>query len=184
MEMLQDNLNSEFDVNIKRFFNELHTYHHSDGEDYTITIEGNPNDDDSKITVQAGEDEYKTTVGEIDKLPEKYRDPAEEAVKNARKTAKTKRFDIKIRPDSWQIPHDLKPYIEKLQPYRHLPMAPFEPGGPVFDRIQKQLKELQRRLDRLEKRREELRDSQEPEKEESEDRQDSVPLEEGNRKRA
>ena len=183
MEMLQDNLNSDFDVNIKKFFNELHTYHHSNGEDYTITIEGNPKDGDTKITVQAGDKKYETTVGEIDALPEKYREPAEEAVKSALESPKTKRFDITIRPDSWQMPHDLKPYIEKLKPYQNFQM-PFEPGGPMFDRIQKQLKELQRRLDRLEKGREKSHDVHEPEKEESEDHQDSAPSEAGERKRA
>ena len=184
MEILKDGIPPEFDVNIKRFFNELHTYHHSNGEDYTITIEGNPDDDDSKITVQAGDNEYKATVGEIDKLPEKYREPTEQAVENARKTAKTKRFDIRIRPDSWQIPHDLKPYIEKLKPYRNFQIPPFESGGPIFDRIQKQMKELQRRLDRLEKRWDDPSDSQKPEKEEPQDHHDSVPAGEREKKRA
>lgn len=182
MEILKDGMPPEFDVNIDRFFKELYTYHHSNGTDYTITIEGNPHDDDSKITVQAGEDEYQTTVGAIDKLPEKYREPAEEAVKNAQKTAKTKRYDIRIRPDSWRMPEDWKPYLEKLKPYRDLPMAPFEPGGPIFDKIQKQMKELQRRLDRLEKHQEGKQNSQEPEKEKSGDEKKSIPLGQGDKK--
>ena len=169
MEVLKDNVPPELDIHIKRFFDELYTYHHSNGEDYTITIEGNPNNDDSKITVRAGDNEYETTVGKINKLPEKYREPAEQAVKNARKDVKVRR-SIRIRPDSWQMPDNWKSYIEKLQPYRNFQIPPFEPGGPMFDGIQKQLKELQRRLDRLERRRGEPDDdSQEPEKEESQD---------------
>ena len=183
-EIFKDSMPRDFDVNIKRLFNELYTYHHSDGEDYTITIEGSPDDDDSTITVQAGDDEYKTTLGKIDKLPEKYHEPAEQAVKNARKAAKTKRFDIRIRPDSWHMPDDWKSYFDKLKPYRNFRIPPFEQGGPMFDRIQKQMKELQRRLDRLEKRQEGRRDSQEPEKQEGQDRQEPVPLGKDDRKRA
>lgn len=183
MEILRDGIPTEFDVNIKKFFNELYTFHHSDGEDYTITIEGSPDEDDSAITVQAGDNEYKTTLGKIDKLPEKYREPAEQAVKNARKAAKTKKFDIRIRPDSWQMPDDWKSYFDKLKPYRNFRIPTFEQGGPMFDRIQRQMKELQRRLDRLEKSLEPQRDAQEPEKEKYQDRQKPVPLGEGDQKR-
>ena len=184
MEVFKDGIPPELDVHIQRFFDELYTYHHStDGEDYTITIEGNPNEDDSKITVQAGEDEFETTVGAIDKLPEKYREPAEQAVKNARKNVKERR-SIKIRPNSWQMPDDWKSYLDKIKPYRNFQIPPFEPGGPMFDRIQKQMKELQRRLDRLEKRYRLRPDSQEPEKEESQDRPDSPPTGKGDKKSA
>ncbi|MFC1635750.1 S1C family serine protease [Planctomycetota bacterium] len=178
MEVLKDGVPPELDVHINRFFNELHTYHHSDGEDYTITIEGNPNDDDSKITVQAGDNKYETTVGKIDKLPEKYREPAEQAVKSAQKDVK-KRKSIIIRPYSWRMPSDWKSYFDKIQPNQNFQIPHFEPGGPIFEKIQKQLEELQRRLDRLEKRREEPRDSHEPKKEESQDRQKPVPLGKG-----
>ena len=182
MEVLKDGIPPELDIHIQRFFDELYTYHHStDGEDYTITIEGNPNDDDSKITVQAGEDEFQTTVGAINKLPEKYREPAEEAVKNARKNVRVRR-SIKIRPDSWRMPDDWKSYLDKIKPYRDFQIPPFE-GGPMFERIQKQMKELQRRLDRLEKRRGPRPDSQEPEKEEPEEEHKNIPLEQGDQKR-
>jgi hypothetical protein len=182
MEILKDGIPPELDIHINRFFNEIHTYHHStDGEDYTITIEGNPNNDDSKVTVQAGEDEFQTTVRAIDKLPEKYREPAEEAVKNARKDVKERR-SFRIRPDSWQMPDDWKSYFEKLRPYRDFQIPPFEPGGPMFDRIQKQLKDLQRRLDRLEKRREQKPDSKEPKKQDSDDNKKTITLEQGRQK--
>ena len=184
MEVLKDGIPPELDIHINRFFDELYTYHHStNGEDYTITIEGNPNEEDSKITVEAGEDEFQTTVGAINKLPEKYREPAEQAVKNARRNV-TKRRSIKIRPDSWQMPDDWKSYLDKIKPYRNFQIPPLEPGGPMFDRIQKQMKELQRRLDRLEKRYRLRPDSQEPEKEESQDRPDSPPTGKGDQKSA
>jgi len=60
---------------------EVYDYYRSDdGEGYSITIEGDPEDEDTQITVSIGPEEYKTTIGEIDKLPQKYREVAEEAL--------------------------------------------------------------------------------------------------------
>jgi len=175
MEVLKDAMPPELDTHINRFFNEIHTYYHSiNGEDFTITIEGNPNDDDSKITVQAGDEEHETTVGKINKLPEKFREPAEQAVKDARK-------DVIVRK-SIRMPDDWKSYIDKIKPYQDFQIPSFEPGGPMFDRIQKQMKELQKRLDRLEKRWERSRDSGKPQKQESEDEQKKIPLGQGDKK--
>jgi len=181
MEVLKDAVPPDLDMHINRFFNEIHTYHHStDGEDFTITIEGNPNNDDSNVIVQAGDNEYETTVGSIDKLPEKYREPAEQAVQEAREEIE-KRRSFKVGPDSRQMPDELKSYLEKLRPYRDFQIPSFEPGGPMFDRIQKQMKELQRRLDRLEKHLGRPRDSEKPQKQES-DEEKKIPFEQGDKK--
>jgi len=143
-----DNLPSDFDVNIKKFFKELYTYKHSsDGEDYTIIIEGNPNDVESTITVQVGENEYKTTLKEIDKLPEKYQKAAGQAVKDARKAAKTRKFDQNLDPQSFNFRH----YLDKIRPDIDQPFPRFGPSDEMFDSIKKQMKELQQRLDKLEK---------------------------------
>ncbi|OHB79848.1 MAG: hypothetical protein A2Z25_03645 [Planctomycetes bacterium RBG_16_55_9] len=175
MEMLQDRLNTDLDVNIKRFFNELYTYHHSDGEEYTITIEGSPDDDGSTIIVESGEKTYKSTLGQIDKLPEQYRESAGQAVKDARKAAKKRKFDIKTRPESLRMPPEWRPYLDKLRPS-------FEPGGPMFEKIQKQLKELQQRLDRLEKGREQTPDSEKPKKQKPEDGKKTIKPEKSSQK--
>jgi hypothetical protein len=158
MEVFRDNMPSDFDVNIKKFFNELYTYKHSDGEDYTITIEGNPNDDDATISISIGETEYKTTLKEIDKLPEKYQKPAEQAVKDARKAAKTRKFDQNFAPQYWQKQFDWRHYVDKMRP-EHLP---FWPPDEMSDSIKKQMKEMQKRLDKLEKRHKEMLDPEEP----------------------
>jgi len=148
MEVFRDNLPSDMDANIKKFFDEIYTYKHSDGEDYTITIEGNPNDVESTITVIAGENEYKTTLKEIDKLPEKYQKPAEQAIKDARKDAKSKKFHHNLDPQAFNF----RPYFDKIRPDIDTPsFAPFRPGNEMYDRIQKQIKEMQQRLDKLEK---------------------------------
>jgi hypothetical protein len=169
MEVFRDNIPSDLDVNIKKFFNEIYTYKHSDGEDYTITIEGNPNDVESKITVQAGDNEYKTTLKEIDKLPEKYQKPAEQAIKDARKDAVSKKFSHNLDPQSFNF----RPYLDKIHPDIDSPFAPFGPGNEMFDRIQKQMKQLQQRLDKLEKQQGGKSGSDESDEPESKQQKDS-----------
>jgi hypothetical protein len=142
-----DNLPSDFDVNIKKFFKEIYTYKHSDGEEYTITIEGNPNDVESTITVVAGENEYKTTLKEIDKLPEKYQEAAEQAIKDARKATKSRKFYQHFETPSF----DWQSYADRFRHNFKYPDMPFEPADEMLDSIKRQMKELQQRLDKLEK---------------------------------
>ncbi len=182
MEVFRDNMPSDFDVNIKKFFNELYTYKHSsDGEDYTITIEGNPNDVESTITVQVGETEYKATLKEIDKLPEKYQKAATQAIKDARKAAKTRKFDESFfGPQYLPKQFDWKPYVDKMRPDFKAPIAPFGPGDEMFDAIKKQMKELQQRLDKLEKWHKNTPDSDEPDEPESQQQKYSPPRDKEN----
>jgi hypothetical protein len=173
---------SDFDVNIKKFFKEIYTYKHSsDGEQYTITIEGNPNDVESTITVVAGENEYKTTLKELDKLPEKYQKAAGQAIKDAHKAAKTRKFDQNLDPQSFNF----RPYLDKIRPDIDRPFPRFGPSDEMFDLIKKQMKELQQRLDKLEKWQKKKFDSDEsdePDKPESQQQKDSLPRDEGNEK--
>lgn len=177
MEVFRDNMPSDFDANIKKFFNELYTYKHSDGEDYTITIEGNPNDDDATISVSAGDSEYKTTLKEIDKLPEKYRKPAEQAVKDARQAARTRGFYHEFDPQSF----NWRPYLDRIRPDIDRPFAPFGPGNDIFDRVERQMRELRQRLDKLEKQQEKMFDSEKPGQPESHPQKASPPLDTENK---
>jgi len=177
MEVFRDNMPSDFDVNIKKFFNELYTYKHSDGEDYTITIEGNPNDVESTITVQVGETEYKATLKEIDKLPEKYQKAAGQAIKDACKSAKTRKFDKSFfGPQYRPKQFDWRHYVDKMRP-EHLP---FEPGDKMSDSIKKQMKEMQQRLDKLEKILKENTRFVKPNEPESQQQKDSAPRDKEN----
>jgi hypothetical protein len=174
-----DNLPSDVDVNIKEFFKEIYTYKHSSGgEDYTVTIEGNPNDVESKITVQVGDNEYKTTLKEIDKLPEKYQKAAQQAIKDARKAAKTKKFDYHFAPEYWQKKFDWRPYVEKMRPE----FMPFGPGNKMFDRIERQMREMRKRLETLEKWHKDTFDSDKPDEPESQQQKDLPQRDEGNEK--
>jgi hypothetical protein len=184
MEVLRDNIPPDFDVNIKKFFNEIYTYKHSDGEDYTITVEGNPNDVESTITVTVGDNEYKTTLKELDKLPEKYQKPAEQAVKDARKTAKTRYLDEFFGPRYGQKQFDWRPYLDKIRPDFDPPFTPFMPGNEMFDKIQKQMKDLQQRLDKLEKQQKKLFNSEKPGKPDKQQQKNSLPRDKENEQKA
>ena len=179
MEVFRDNMPPDFDVNIKKFFNEIYTYKHSsDGEDYTITIEGNPGDVESTITIQAGDNEYKATLKEIDKLPEKYQKPAEQAVKDARKAAGSRKFYHNLDPQSFNF----RPYLDKIRPDIDSPFGPFGPGNEMFDRIQEQMKQLQQRLDKLEKQQRQKSGSDESDEPESRQQKDSTSHDKENEK--
>lgn len=123
------------------FINEVYMFHFTnpDGETYTITIKGNPNNDDTKITVRVGETEYKTKVGAIGELPEKYRASVEESLEKARKSPRERTTEKKVDID------------EKLNIPFNNPVPPSGPDDKMFDKIEKQMLEFQNRLEKLER---------------------------------
>jgi hypothetical protein len=148
----------EFNVDMNRFFKELHTYHHStDGKDYTITIEGDPKDDGSTVIVQAGTEEYRTTVDKLDALPEKYRDEAREAVENARRSVKK---DMVIGK-KFRLPEPPRPEMYQKF-FRSIPRPDMERFSEQKDRalekLQEQVERLQERMRALEERNRETLD--------------------------
>ncbi len=141
----------EFNLDVKEFFKETYTYHHSvDGEQYTVTIEGNPNDEDAAVIVQAGDAEYRTSVNKIDALPEKYRGPARNAVDDARKAFRTRtRFRHTLR-----LPKPPSPDIYRY--FRAIPRLDLdierwsEQKDRAFEKLQDQIEHLQERMKELE----------------------------------
>jgi hypothetical protein len=148
----------EFDVDVRKFSKELHTYHHSkDGEEYAITIEGNPEDKDTRIVVGADGKKYAATVGTIDELPEKYRAPAKEAVENARRDAKK---DVRIR-GKFNLPEPPRPeiYRKYLEAFPRLDMERFsEQKDRALEKLQEQMERLQQRMQELEEQHKEMFD--------------------------
>jgi len=182
-EMFKDGIPPDIDVDVRKFFNEVRTYHHSNGEDYTVTIiEGAPHDEDTTIIVRSGDDEYKTTVNEIDKLPKKYREAAEKDLDKSRKTPGRRKLDGDVDITFRRQP-DWRGYFDKLNPrnYNPMPHIPLPHREEMLEKIQKQMRDLRKRLeeqeqlyrerfeklekyyDRLSPRRDE-KDSKEPEK--------------------
>lgn len=140
----------EFDLDVQRFFKEVYTFHHSEnGEEYTITIEGSPDDEDARIVVGAEGKKYSATVGTIDELPEKYRGPAQRAVENARRDVKK---DIRIR-GKFNLPEPPRPEVYKryFEALPRLDMERFsEQKDRAFEKLQEQMERLQQRMQELE----------------------------------
>ncbi len=175
----------EIGTRIKNFFKEAYSYQHSgNGEKYEITIEGNPKDEDTSITLRISEPggkttEYKTTVKEIDKLPEKYRQPVRDALEESLKKSREKEFRGYGTPHAPSPPHPevWKQHFdfEKLQP------RPFEPGNMMPGRMEEQLRELRQRLEQLERHQKEMLDRlpKEHNEQKSEEPEKPVPQEKG-----
>jgi hypothetical protein len=136
-----------FDV--KKFFQESYTYHHTtDGEDYTITVEGDPADKDSRVIVHAGDKEYTTSAGDLETLPEEYRGPAQEALENARTSVKT---DIRIQGFQW--PEAFGPEARRKF-FQNIPRPDMErlsqEKDRAVERLQEQMERLQQRMKEME----------------------------------
>ncbi len=119
--------------------NEVYLYHFSEGDEtYTITIKGNPAKDDTEIVVHVGDAEYETEVGAIDKLPEKYRASVDESLEKARKTSRERITEQKDDMD------------KEMNFPLNRPVQPAGPDDKIFDMIEKQMFEFQKRLEKLE----------------------------------
>ncbi len=144
---------------VREFTKELRTYHYTDGErSYTITIEGDPNEEDSTITVRIGDTEHKTTIKEIDELPEKYRSAARQALEKARESAEPDRHFQGLDMSLVQPWSSWKQYFENLKPYQMPEIPRFGPGDETFDVIEEQMRELRERIEQLEKSHREMLD--------------------------
>lgn len=145
----------ELDLDMESFFQELHTFHHqTDGEEYTITIEGDPAEEDARVVVKAGETEYGTTVSDLDKLPEKYRGPAREDIENARRSV-TK--DV-VTSRRFRLPGPPRPDVRRF--FESIPRPDMERWSEQKDRalqkLQEQMERLQKQMGDMEQRNREM----------------------------
>lgn len=143
----------DIDVEVKKFFNQRHVYHHStDGEDYTITIEGDPRDGSSQITVQSGDAKHSATVGELDALPPEYLDAAKDALEGARKSSRGR---VRMKQSSLPKPPEPEAYRQYMREFK-IPRLDVQPWSQkkdeMLEKLQKQMERLQERLDALEQR--------------------------------
>ena len=149
----------EFEFKMNKLFKEFYTYHHSaDGEDYTITIEGNPEDPQSRVTVRSGDTECSTTRDNLEALPEKYRGPAKDALANARTNAKRDLFiGGKLRLPEPPSPEAFRKYFDNLprpdvERWSELKDRAVQMLQEQTERLQQQVQEMERKqqtLDRL-----------------------------------
>ena len=144
-QIFQNQIPGDIRSNIDTFFNETYSYfYNSNGKQYHVTIEGNPEDNASTITIDIDDDQYKTTIGELDKIPAEYKQAAKDAIENAknnRRPANTFR----------SVPDDLNgtliPDLRLQDPFGN---TPFGFDNSVFERMQEQLRQMQQRMQELE----------------------------------
>jgi hypothetical protein len=141
-------------IDLKKYFKESYTYHHTTGGDnYSITIEGDPADKNSQVRVQDGSTEYSATAGALEALPEKYREPARQAVDDARTSLKT---DIRIELPDAVSPEAGRQFFESI-PQLDLGRLS-EQKDQVLQKLQGQMEQLQQRIKEMEDRNRELVD--------------------------
>ena len=144
----------EIDVDVKKFFEERYTFQHStDGEDYTITIEGDPKDENTRVIVRADKTEYSTLIGELNVLPEKYRKAAQEAIDGARRSSRER---IRISRHHFTLPQPPRPEVYRKY-FKDLSIPPVnvdewsKKKDRVMEKLQRQMEQLQQRMEALEK---------------------------------
>jgi hypothetical protein len=136
---MEFNITIPSDDGTSGLLNEVYVYRFTEGgETCTITIEGNPNKDDTEIIVRVGKTEYKAEVGAINTLPEKYRASVEESLGKARKASQERIAEQKVNIDK----KENFPLVD--------PESSSGSDNNIFDRIEKQMQEFQNRLERLE----------------------------------
>lgn len=159
MQVPFDRIPGDINIDLFNLFSENYSYRYSeDDESYTVTIEGDPDDDDTKISIRVTKPEYETTVKEIDDLPRKYRANAKEALKNARKSARQRERIKELWP--WSPSPDDDGIWQRFfdRPSPHQPAPSPLPDDRMFDRLERQMRDLQRRLDEMEKRQKQMLD--------------------------
>ncbi len=135
-------------VDVKKLFQGSYTYHHAaDGEDYTITVEGDAADKEARVIVRVGDKEYTASASDLEALPEKYRGPAQEALENARTNLKT---EIRIQGFEW--PEAFGPEARRKL-FQSIPRPDMERLSQEKDRA---LERLQEQMDRLQQRMKEM----------------------------
>ncbi len=159
------------DIDIYKYFNENYTYQYSEnGERYTIIINGNPDGDDTEIIVRSGEAEYKATIDQKDKLPEKYQESVKISLENARKSHKQRMSDRKHYIPSPPMPDILQRFFDRDFQNPN-PIHPFNPDNRKLERMEEQMRQLQERLDKLEKQQKENPPQEKPKDQEPEAQQ-------------
>ncbi len=147
------------DTIIKEYFHQQYTFRHMDeqGNAYTVTIVGNPDNSAAAITVRQGEEKYTVSVDDIDQLPKKYRQTVRESLKQVRES-------IQVFPDDreepfdrfrgFAIPDEALPHWQEDDFDRRLP---FGPGvDQMFEEMEKRMEDMMRQMQEMQRRHKDL----------------------------
>jgi membrane-associated protease RseP (regulator of RpoE activity) len=151
-QIFNEQLPGDIKSNINSFFNEIYSYHYNaDGKQYSVTIEGDPNDSASMITVKIDNDQYKTKIGDLDKIPEKYRDAAKNAIENAKQKHSNRNLSI----PNWQDGFGDN-FMPKLRMNSPLLNVPDSSPNSLYKQLEDQMKQMQKQFDEMEKNQQKL----------------------------
>jgi len=151
------------DFDIGRILRTTYTYKHVvDGEECIITIEGDPAESDTKVAVRAGGAEHSATVGQLDALPEKYRDSVRQALEDAKKRFHFRDIKLPELPSTEiyrKLLQDLpRPDVQRLH----------EEKDRTIERLQEQMERMQQRMQQLEEKLLNRKGNSEPKSEKTE----------------
>lgn len=134
-------------VNAPRLY---HYQHRSGDEAFSVMIKGDPEQEDTAVTVTKNGQVYTTTIGQIDTLPDEFK----EAVRDDIEKAKNQTV---ISIGKGNLPEVVIPEFNSgnfpgVEVFKNRPF-PDSDLQEKLDRMQEQMDQLQQKLDRLEKQR-------------------------------
>lgn len=115
----------------------MYQYQHGSGSDrFTVTIQGSPEKEDTTVTVKAGHDEHKATIGTVDQIPEEFRQAVLDDIE------KSKNYTIELKPHQIQPPD-----FDNFKPYESWK----ERSGDVNADLRQKMQQMQQQLNDLQK---------------------------------
>ena len=182
IQMFENQIPGDVRSNINSFFNEIYSFqYNSNGQQYSVTIEGDPNDNASMITINVDNDEYKTTIGELDKIPQKYQEAAKNAIADAKqKRSRSRAFSVPTWPDQFgdnfimpqpmptpapgQSPRLRQQRVPQLRTPNTFPDS-------FYQGMQEQMNQMQQRFEEMQKRQQQMMDQLNQRQQEQEQQQ-------------
>lgn len=137
------------ELDVTRFFRERYRFEYSEeGQEYQITIEGDPHEEDTIIVVKIGSKERRVSVKDVDELPERYHKSAVDALEKAKKGRGRGRATIEILPGGMGFSDN--PTTPGF------PWPNLGPDSERFNLLEGRLRQLEDRLEKLERQRNRL----------------------------
>ena len=164
IDSLDPGVDRQIRTDIRRAFKEHYTFHYGDSDPAcTVTIDGDPHDPDTLVTVEKGKKTYSTTVSGVDALPGQVQDYAKRAIKQARQSARKRTRTRVLRQHSQAVeefmdehaPEGWENYTDKILDRVKVFMDKHEKpltlrGSEKLEQIESHLKDLTARMEKLE----------------------------------
>ncbi len=148
---------------------EVRTFHYLDGDNrYTVIIEGDPYENDTRVIVSSDQTQYQTMIGDLGTLPESFKEKAERAIFQARRQARRDNRSLLWKQHSQALKDYLQEnppneytqkILDNLRRYLDNPNPPQQTPGPLIERNPYRMQQLEERLRQLEQRLGELEKS-------------------------